>query len=227
MLLSEALLLLLLDERKGSSVHAGWAHDEGLAGAVLLDLLAAGALTMGEDDKLVATSASPSAAFAPSSSPALTAAAAALSEPTSARKAVGAVVKALKPIKATIAGPLVAAGVLDETRHRTLGLFPSTRYPELDPTPETRLRAELRAVLVSGQAPSEFVASLLSLLVPMELVTRLVDRDERKPAAARAKAVAESGAVGDAVKAAVQRQIAGVVAAGAAAAAASASSAST
>ena len=44
MLLSEALLLLLLDDEKGSPVHAGYAHDEGLAGAVLLDLLEAGAL---------------------------------------------------------------------------------------------------------------------------------------------------------------------------------------
>ena len=41
MLLSEALLLLLLDDEKGSPVHAGYAHDEGLAGAVLLDLLEA------------------------------------------------------------------------------------------------------------------------------------------------------------------------------------------
>jgi hypothetical protein len=44
MLISEALLLLLLEEEKGASVHAGRAHEQGLAGAVLLDLVAAGAL---------------------------------------------------------------------------------------------------------------------------------------------------------------------------------------
>jgi Golgi phosphoprotein 3 GPP34 len=44
MLISEALLLLLLDEEKGSSVRGGHAHEPGLAGAVLLDLVAAGAV---------------------------------------------------------------------------------------------------------------------------------------------------------------------------------------
>jgi hypothetical protein len=205
MLLSEALLLLLLDDEKGSSVRAGNAHDEGLAGAVLLDLLDAGALAE-TDGKLVATGAEPTA-------PALAAAWAALSEPRGARKALAAAAKAAKPIKATIAAPLVASGVLDEARHKRLGLFQTTRYPELDPSPEQALRSELQAVLVSGQPPTDFVASLLGLLVPMNLVGRLVERPDRKPARARAKQLAERGPVGDAVKAAVQQQIAAVVAA--------------
>ena len=103
--------------------------------------------------------------------------------------------------------------MLDETHHKRLGLFETTRYPELDPSPERTLRSELQAVLLSGQAPTDFVASLLGLLVPMDLVGRLVDRTERKAAKARAKDVAERGPVGDAVKTAVQQQIAAVVAA--------------
>jgi Golgi phosphoprotein 3 len=130
------------------------------------------------------------------------------------------VVKAAKPIRTTIAAPLVDAGVLDETRHKRLGLFATTRYPERDPSPELTVRSELQAVLLSDQAPSDFAASLLGLLVPMDLVTRLVDRNERKAAKARAKAVAERGPVGDAVKSAVQQQIAAVVAISAATAAA-------
>jgi hypothetical protein len=219
MLLSEALLLLLLDDEKGSPVHAGYAHDEGLAGALLLDLLDVGALAE-TDGKLVATDTAPSA-------PAPAAAWSALSEPRDAKRAVAAVVKATKPIKATIAAPLVAAGVLDETRHKRLGLFETTRYPERDPSPEQALRSELHAVLVSGRPPSDFLASLLGLLVPMDLVGRLVDRDERRPAKARAQQLADRGPVGDAVKSAVQQQIAGVVAAGAAAATASTATTST
>jgi len=213
MLLSEALLLLLLDDEKGSPVHAGYAHDEGLAGAVLLDLLEAGALAE-TDGKLVAGGEQPSP-------PALAAAWSALAEPRDAKQAIAAVVKAAKPIKTTIAAPLVDAGVLDETRHKRLGLFETTRYPELDPSPERALRSELQTVLTSGQTPSDFAASLLGLLVPMDLVGRLVERADRKAAKARAKEVAERGPVGDAVKAAVQQQITAVVAAGAAAAAAS------
>jgi Na+-transporting methylmalonyl-CoA/oxaloacetate decarboxylase gamma subunit len=97
--------------------------------------------------------------------------------------------------------------VLDEQRHKRLGLFATVRYPELDPVPERELRADLRAVLVAGAEPSAFIASLLGLLVPMELVGRVVSRDERKAAVAVAKEVAERGAVGDAVKAVVQQQI--------------------
>jgi hypothetical protein len=67
-------------------------------------------------------------------------------------------------------------------------------------------------VLVSGQAPSEFVASLLGLLVPVNLVGRLVERGDRTAARSRAKELAERGPVGDAVKAAVPQQIAAIVA---------------
>jgi hypothetical protein len=214
MLLCEALLLLLLDEEKGSSLQRGWAHEDGLAGAVLLDLLASDRL-VAQGEELLAP-APIDGALAP--------AAAALSEPLTAKRAVGAVKKALKPIKATIARPLVEAGVLDETRHKRLGLFETTRYPELDPGPEQHLRAELEAVLVAGHPPSPFIASLLALLEPMGLVKGLVERADRREAVRRAKEVAERGAVGDAVKAAVQRQIAGVIAATAATTAATASS---
>lgn len=219
MLLSEALLLLLLDDEKGSPVHAGYAHDEGLAGALLLDLLDAGA-AMETDGKLVATGAAPTA-------PASSAAWSTLAEPRDAKKAIAAVVKAAKPLKATVAAPLVEAGVLDETQHKRLGLFETTRYPERDPSPERTLRSELQAVLVSGQQPTDFVASLLGLLVPMDLVGRLVPRDQRKAAKARAKAIAEHGPVGDAVRHAVQREIAGVIAATVASSAASTAATST
>jgi hypothetical protein len=107
----------------------------------------------------------------------------------------------------------VARGVLSSERHKLLGLFPTTRYPEVDPGPESALRSRLRAVLVEGAEPDPDTAALLSLLVPLDLVKRVVDRGERRAAAARAKTVAERGPVGDAVKAAVQREIAAVVAA--------------
>jgi hypothetical protein len=102
---------------------------------------------------------------------------------------------------------LVERGVLDEQRHRTLGVFKSVRYPELDPGPEQELRARLRRVLVEGEEPSAFDASLLGLLVPLDLVKRVVDKEERKAAKARAKQIAQRGPVGDAVDAAVREQV--------------------
>ena len=133
----------------------------------------------------------------------------------------------LKPIQGTVAAGLVSRGVLDEQRHRTLGVFKSVRYPEADPAPEQELRARLRRVLVEGAEPDAFDASLLGLLVPLDLVKRVVAKDERKAAKARAKEIAERGPVGDAVKAAVQEQVmVAVIAASTAAAGASAAAGS-
>ena len=82
----------------------------------------------------------------------------------------------------------MARGVLDERRHKTLGLFTSTRYPELDPGPETELRARLRRVLVDGaETRTPRTTALLGLLVPLDLVKRVVERDERKAAQARVR----------------------------------------
>ncbi len=159
---------------------------------------------------------------------------AAAERPRDAKHWVGALPKALKPLKATVAAGLVSRGVLDERRHKLLGVFPSTRYPELDPAPERALRLQVWDVLVAGAAPDDHVAALLGLLVPMDLVKPLLSRDdaslsreERKAALTRAKTIADRGPVGDAVKAAVQQQVTAVVIASTVAATAAATSAST
>jgi hypothetical protein len=194
MLLAEELLLLLLDDEKGTV--SATAANAGLAGALLLDLVEAGRL----NEDLSRIGSEPS-------EPALAAAWRAIDEPKPAKHWVSKLPGRLKPIKGTIADGLVARGVLDERRHKTLGLFSSTRYPELDPGPETELRARLRRVLVDGAEPDPRTVSLLGLLVPLDLVKRVVSRGERKAAVARAKALAERGAVGDAVGAAVEAEV--------------------
>ena len=218
MLLAEELLLLLLDEEKGK--ESAWVmSDTGLAGALLLDLLETGRLEEREG-KLVRAGTEPA-------EPALAAAWRAIDEPKPAKHWVGRLPKALKPIRGTVAESLVSRGVLDEQRRKTLGLFKSTVYPELDPGPEQELRARLRKVLVDGAEPDEHTLALLGVLVPLDLVRRVFDGDERKPAHKRAKALAERGAVGDALKAAVEEQImAAVVATTAASAAATAAGSS-
>ena len=69
-------------------------------------------------------------------------------------------------------------------------------------------------MLVDGVEPDARTTALLGLLVPLDLVKRVVERDERKAAVARAKALAERGPVGDAVHAAVQAEIMTAVMAG-------------
>jgi hypothetical protein len=194
--LAEGLLLVALDDEKGADTsNRGGGVEAGLAGALLLDLAAAGCLAH-EAGKLVA-----GACEAPGDP--LAAAALDVVRADDRRRDAKAWVRrlprALAPLRARVARPLVERGVLEEERHRRLGLFETTRYPERDPEPERRLRAELTEVLLAGRAPSAQEAMLVALLDAYDLVKRVVPREDRRAARRRAKEVAE----GDAIAAAV------------------------
>ena len=87
---------------------------------------------------------------------------------------------------------------------KVLGLFPRTRYAELDAGPERALRDRLVGILVAGADPDRRSALLLGLVRPAGLVGELVPREQRKAATRRAEEVAESGLVGTAVDRAVR-----------------------
>jgi Golgi phosphoprotein 3 len=216
MLVAEELLLLLLDNERGS-VRGGWSYDGSLAGALLLDLVEAGRLQ--ERDGTLVTAGAGALET--------TVLADAYAEiersqrPRDADHWIGRLPKALKPLRAGVAQSLVERGVLGEERRKTLGVFASTRYPELDPGPERELRERLRAVLVDGAEADGHTALLCSLLAPLELVGGLVSREDRKTAKARAQEVAAGGAVGTAVADAQRAAVAAVIAGSVAATAAS------
>ena len=222
LILAEQLLLLILDDDKGSD-RANWGGDPGLAGAILLDLTRLGALQEA-DGKLAATPG------AQPGHPLLDAAHAAIAASGKARDAkgwVGRLPKELKPFKERVAERLVEQGVLGEERKKLLGLFPTTRFPEADPGPERELRERLRAVLLGQREPTAAEAMLVALLVPYDLAGRLVDREDRKEARRRAKELADGGAaakaVDDTLKGIQAAVIASTVAATAAATASSGS----
>jgi hypothetical protein len=194
LILAEELLLLILDDEKGSDT-ATWGGDPGLAGALLLDLTRLRALTEA-DGKLVAE---PGASL---DHPLLAAAHAAIAADDKRRDAkgwVGRLPKELKPLRERVAARLVEHGILSEQRRKVLGLFPSTRFPEADPAAETALRERLRAVLQTERQPTPQDAMLVGLLRPYDLVRKLVPKDRRKDAERRADEIAEGGAAAKAV----------------------------
>lgn len=203
---AEALLLLTLDDAKGSTGTTP--VDPGLSGALLVDLGRVGALRA--DGKTLHP-----VGGAQVEHPVLARAGAVIAadKPRTAKSWVGRLPRALKPLTSTVAAPLVERGVLTESRSKVLGLFPSTRYPEADPGPERALRSRLREVLVAGQPPTEQDALLLGLLEPLGLVGSLVERRERGQARKRAKVVAQEGVAGSAVSDAVRDINAAVMAA--------------
>jgi Golgi phosphoprotein 3 GPP34 len=217
LILAEQLLLLFLDDETGSD-HASSGGDPGLAGALLLDLTAGGALTE-EDGELVAV---PDTA---PRHPLLATAHAAIEASDKRRDAkgwVGSLPKELKPLRERAAERLVEGGVLTEERRKLLKIIPTTRFPQADPEPERDLRERLRAVLVTERQPTQQEAMLIALLVPYDLVGKLVPRDRRKDAQRRAKDVAEGGAAAKAVDDTLKGIQAAVIASTAAAVAATA-----
>jgi golgi phosphoprotein 3 len=220
--LAEELLLVALDDGKGADT-ANWGSgvEPGLAGALLLELAAAGCVTH-EDGKLVL------AGGEPPSDPLAVQTLEALRADDKRRDAkawVGRLPKALKPLRARVAERLVERGILEEHRRRRLGLFETTRYPERDPEPERRLRDALTEVLVVGREPTQHEAMLIALLRAYDLVKRVVPRPERRAAGKRAKQIADGDVIGDAVARTVRDvQAATMVAITAATSAAAASS---
>lgn len=201
--LAEELLLLALDDKKGSSGFVS--VEPGLAGALLVDLGRIGALRVVEKKGTFATDELEPVPDVTPEHPVLARALSVVAEDKrrSAASWVGRLPGELTPIVGTVAAPLVERGILDEDRRKFLGLIPDTRYREVDPGPERNLRARLRAVLVDGAEPEPRDALLVGLLVPLELVAGVVDKPDRSAAKARAKAIADQGVAGDAVRDAV------------------------
>ena len=125
------------------------------------------------------------------------------SKPRNARRWVQRLPRKLKPLRRRLSRGLVQRSILAERRTKLLGLIPMTRFPTVDPAPERELRERLREVLLAGRDANEEEALLLGLLEPLGLINSLVARGQRRAARKRAKAVAEQGVAGNAVRDAI------------------------
>ncbi len=213
LLLAEELLLLALDDKKGNDKTMG--ADTGLAGALLLELVAEGWLEEA-GGKLVVAAEPPAGAAGPPAG-ALADALAVIeadAKPRDAGHWVRKLPGELKPIKGRVAGRLVELGVLSERRHKVLGLIGVDRWPEADPEPERTLRERLRAELTGAGEVSVRTALLAPLLRACNLLRTVVAKDERKGADRRAKEIADDPArVGKAVQSTFDATSAAVTAA--------------
>lgn len=202
LLLAEELFLLTHDDESGKP-SATMALDNGLAGALLLDLVETGA-ARAEGKSLVPTAAEPS-------HPLLIAAQRVLrgsEKPRTAAHWVQHLPQSLKPMATTVGESLAVRGVLTERHRKVLGIFPTTEWPEVDPTPERELRQRLRRVLVDGEDADGRTGLLIALLQPLSLVRGVVGRGSARQAEARAKEIVKttvdaavtSSAVADSVR---------------------------
>ena len=209
LILAEQTLLIALDDEKGrDTTH--WGSDAGLAGALLLDLARLQLVSTGAGGKIAALDGPlPGHELVRDAYTAIRSS----SKPRDAQGWVEHLPRDLKPLRRRLARGLVQRGILSEEHSKMLGVLTTTRFPTIDRAPERDLRERLHDVLLTDREPTDEEALLVGLLEPLGLIDSIVPNDQRKDARKRAKAVAEQGLTGTAVRDAIRAVQAAVVAA--------------
>ncbi|MEU6829132.1 GPP34 family phosphoprotein [Nocardia beijingensis] len=186
-LLAEDLMLLLLDERTGHSMADSTRTPRVLAGAVLLDLIEAGAIRLagpGDEAKpgRIVVSANRSA------DPILGDALARIEagRPMQARAAIEKLSKGLQP---KVLHRLADEGLVRVEHHRALGVFPRTAWV---PSEHRKvLRDRLTPPFAHPDAPVEpRAAALISLLSAADAAPKVFPDRDRRMVKQRAKEIA-------------------------------------
>ena len=225
-LIAEDLLLLLLDEDKGSvSLSVSDSAETALGGAVLAELAIIGAVTVEERTsrwkapKVTVTGPVPEDRV-------LADACDVVGEKE--RSAQDLVDRLGKGLVKTLGDRMADRGILERRQTRLLGLIPRTRWPVVDKSHEEEVRRALTAVLVQGATPDDRTGALVALLAAIDRAHKVVDHDgmSRRDVKKRAKEVADGEWAAKAVRDAVQAAYAAVGAVVAATAAGSAATSS-
>lgn len=161
-LIAEDLLLLLLDDERGSLLTDPINVDAGLAGAVLLELAQRGRVKVDEAPGDPATHVVHVSDDSPTGDDLLDGALRLVGERD--RTATGVVEDLAVGLRRKVLDRLAARGILTHEEGRLLGIFPRHRWPAHDDRHEMALRAGLRDSLVQGASPTERVAALIALL---------------------------------------------------------------
>lgn len=206
--IGEQLLLLSLDETRGTVVHSvSQSLDLGLAGAGIMDLTLRGRLRTEGKHLLVADAT-------PTGDDLLDEALAAIGasrRPRDARHWVSSLRKAVKHQRRRLVQRLVLRGVLGEEEHRVLGVFASARYPVRDTGRLRDVQDHVRRSVLGETDVTPATAVLISLASACGALDRLFTREQRREARRRAKEIARGEALGKAVRDTVAAMNAAVV----------------
>jgi Golgi phosphoprotein 3 (GPP34) len=209
LILAEQTLLIALDDKNGRDT-TDWGSDAGLAAALLLDLARVDLVEVDSDGKIAAfDGVQPGHELVRDAYVTIRGS----SKRRNAKGWVDRLPRELKPLRRRLARGLVQRGILCEEHSKRLGIVPTTSFPTVDAAPERELRERLQDVLVAGRKPTENEALLVGLLDPLGLIDSVVTKDQRRAARKHAKAVAEQGLAGTAVRDSVRAVQAAVIAA--------------
>jgi golgi phosphoprotein 3 len=193
--LAEELLLLALDETKGTTrMNTAQALPYGLAGALLTDLAVMERISIWLDDVLVFDSS-------PTGDPLLDEALTIIArenEILEVRHWVNALARDIKRLRERVRDRLVARGILAHETTRVLRVFTRHRYPAVDPTPARTLRGRLRTALLTDDEPEDRTLALISLAGTCRVLEPLFTAAEVREARQRARALTARHRIGGA-----------------------------
>ena len=224
-LIAEDLLLLLLDDAKGT-VSTWGKTDAVLGGAVLAELAVTGLVTVDEHKSIWRTDRVHALDGAPADlDPLLAEALATIAEKD--RKASTLVDKIGKRLERRLAASLAERGMVERRDGKLLGLFPRTTWPAADSSHENDLRRTVTACLVDGAQPDERTGALIALLAAIDQAHSAVTpgtTTKKRALEKKAKEIAAGQWAAKAVKDAVDAATAAMVGAVAASTAATTAS---
>jgi hypothetical protein len=161
-LMAEDVLLLLLDETKGT-VSAWGNTDAVLGGAVLAELGVLGLATVDEKNSIWRAAKVHATGGAPTDlDPVLAEALATIAEKD--RKASTLVTRLGKGLKDRLAAGLAQRRILERKDGKQLGLVPRTTWPAADTSRADQLRRQITVCLADGAQPDERTAAVIALL---------------------------------------------------------------
>ncbi|MGB0099393.1 MAG: GPP34 family phosphoprotein [Nocardioides sp.] len=210
MLIAEDLLLLLLDDDKGTLQTAY--PQTVLGGALLVELALAEAIVVEEKSSVWRAAKVRPAADHPPEDELLRSAYDLIAEKE--RTAQDLVDRLGKGALDRLAERLVGRGILERRSDRLLGVFPRTRWPASDTTHEDETRRALTAALVQGATPDERTGALVALLHAVDKAHKVVDRDGLSAGTVRkrAKEISETTWAARAVRDAISASTAAIAA---------------
>jgi len=193
-LAEELLLLAYADD--GTPLTDGTHLDNGLGGALLLELTLAGRVDV-EAKKVVVIDSRPV------EDPLATNALAQIIGEDRARKPGHWVTKLAKETRPRVLDKLVAEGVLTVAKDKVLWVFPRTKYPAANgrrPRAEAEAELRMRAAILDSGAIGERTAALCALVAATELDRKIFADLDRKLVKARLKEISEGAWAAEAVR---------------------------
>jgi hypothetical protein len=193
-LAEEFVLIAYADD--GTPLTDGTHLDNGLGGAVLLELALAGRVDIADKKVILVDSR-------PTGDPLVDNAAVRIAEDTKPRKPGHWVSKFAKETRPLVLDKLVADGVLTMRTDKVLGLFPRKKFPAaygVEPPVETDARQRMRAAVAGSGAVDPRTGALCALVAATDLDRKVFADLDRRQVKARLKEIGDGAWAAQAVK---------------------------